>query len=363
MRRRFGHGPPPWWPAEQSWPAQDPVWRRRHRAFLRRIVLVGATLISLVVSLVAIAAWLVLFALQLIGLTAVSASLALAGLIVAIITFAVFGLRRALRPFDVWLEAARKVEAGDFTARVPERGPGELRRLARAFNAMTARLQADEESRRALLADVTHELRTPLTVIRGQIEAILDGVYPADEEHLRPVLEETRQLSSLIDDLRTLSLAESGALRLHREATDLGVLIGETVAAFRGSAEQAGVTLTIESSGDLPLLEIDPVRIREVLDNLIGNALRYTPHGGRVCVHTTADAAMVTLAVSDTGSGIDSSTLPSIFDRFYRSGESPGSGLGLAIARRLVEAHGGRITAASEPGNGTTMTFTLPLAQ
>jgi len=310
----------------------------------------------------AIAAWIVLLALRLIGLTAVSGSLALAGLVVAVITFVVFGLRRAVRPLDVWLEAAHKVEAGDFTARVPERGPGELRRLARAFNAMTARLQADEESRRALLADVTHELRTPLTVIRGQIEGIVDGVYPADEEHLRPVLEETRLLSSLIDDLRTLSLAESGALRLHREATDLGVLFGETVAALRGSAEQAGVALSIESGGDLPLLEIDPVRIREVLGNLIGNALRYTPSGGSVCLHASLDGPAVTIAVSDTGSGIAPAALPSIFDRFYRSGESPGSGLGLAIAKRLIEAHGGRITAASEPGHGTVMTFTLPLA-
>src|SRR5262249_16880945 len=156
------------------------------------------------------------------------------------------------------------------------------RALARAFNGMVARLQDNERQRRALLADVTHELRTPLTVIQSTLEGLLDGIYPADPEHLKPILEETQVLSRLIDDLRTLSLAESGTLALHREPTDLGVLAGETVSAFRPQAQAAGVTLALEVSDDLPLLAVDPVRLSEVLNNLTSNALRYTPAGGSV---------------------------------------------------------------------------------
>jgi len=276
-----------------------------------------------------------------------------------------FGLLRGLRllalPLRDLIDAAQRVEAGDLTPRVREFGPRELRALARAFNSMLERLGRSERQRRQLLADVTHELRTPVAVLQGNLEGMLDGVYPADAEHLGPLLEETRMLSRLIDDLRTLSLAESGVLVLHREPTDLGILVGDVTAAFRAQAEASGVELQADVSDELPLVEIDPLRIREVLVNLVANALRHTPHGGDVRISAAVDSAFLRLAVVDNGSGIAAEDLPHVFERFYKTADSSGSGLGLAIARNLVLAHLGEIEAESVPGAGTTIRMTLPL--
>lgn len=274
-------------------------------------------------------------------------------------------LLRVTTPVGELMEALGRIEAGDYAARAVERGPAEVRALIRAFNAMAERLQLNETQRRNLLADVTHELRTPLSVIQGNLEGLVDGVYPPDETHLAAILEDTRVLARLIDDLRTLALAESGALQLHREPSDLGVLVDETAASFRAQSEAAGVELSVFVAEDIPLLEIDPVRIREVLANLMANALRYTPAGGRVSVSGRLDQAeqQVIITVSDTGTGISPESLPHIFDRFYKSGDSSGSGLGLAIARNLVVAHGGEIVAQSKNGPvpGTSIRFSLPL--
>ncbi|HSB89424.1 MAG TPA: HAMP domain-containing sensor histidine kinase [Anaerolineales bacterium] len=286
----------------------------------------------------------------------------LAALAILLLFGVLSALRRLALPLGDLIDAAERVEAGDLSWRVAVRGPRELRSLARAFNAMLDRLRHTEDQRRRLLADVTHELRTPVAVIQGNLEALLDGVYPADADHLRPVLEESQVLSRLIDDLRTLSLAESGALQLHREPTDLGVLIGEVAASFRAQAESLGIRLETDVDDNLPLAEIDPLRVREVLVNLTGNALRHTPRGGEVRIRATANpvGAGVVLEVRDSGTGIDPRDLPHIFDRFYKSADSPGSGLGLAIAKNLVVAHGGEIRAESRPGAGTTVVFNLP---
>jgi signal transduction histidine kinase len=190
---------------------------------------------------------------------------------------------------------------------------------------------------------------------------MLDGVYPADAEHLTPLLEETRMLSRLIDDLRTLSLAESGVLVLHREPTDLGVFAGDVIAAFRLQAEAAGVTLRAEVPDDCPLAEIDPLRMREVLVNLVANALRHTPRGGVVRLSAAVEAGSLRLSVVDNGSGIAPEDLPHVFERFYKTADSSGSGLGLAIARGLVQAHGGTIEAESSSGSGTAMRITIPV--
>jgi two-component system OmpR family sensor kinase/two-component system sensor histidine kinase BaeS len=272
-------------------------------------------------------------------------------------------LRYAATPIGDVIEAAGRVAEGNYSARVAERGPREVRALVRAFNSMTARLQTIDEQRRSLLADVTHELRTPLTVIQGNLEGLLDGVYPRDDAHLESILEETRVLSRLIDDLRTLALAESGALRLQKEPTDLGALVGETVASFQAQADAAGVELNADIAPELPPLELDPARIRQVLENLIANALRYTPRDGTIRVRCYAESksdAHVAVSVSDTGSGIPPDALAYIFGRFYKSSDSRGTGLGLAIAKNLVAAHGGEISAQSELGKGTTIRFTLP---
>jgi two-component system sensor histidine kinase BaeS len=279
-------------------------------------------------------------------------------LVIAGLVLAGRALRRAATPIGDAMEATERVAKGDYTVRIAESGPREARALARAFNSMTARLQADDEQRRNLLADVTHELRTPLTVIQGNLEGLLDGIYPRDDAHLEPILEETRILSRLIDDLRTLSLAESGALKLQKEPTDLAILASETVASFQPQADAAGIELGADAEPGL-MLDLDPERIRQVLENLIANALRYTPRGGAIHVKCLAEEAHATVAVSDTGAGIRPDDLPHVFDRFYKTHDSRGTGLGLAIAKNLVIAHGGEISAQSVLGKGTTIRFTL----
>jgi len=278
--------------------------------------------------------------------------------LVFFIFFGARGAGRIARPIGDLIEAAEHVERGDYTTRLRARGPREVRKLANAFNAMSARLEGSETERRRLLADVTHELRTPLTVIQGNLEALIDGVRPTDEAHLRAILEDTHVLARLIDDLRTISVAEAGALALHREATDVGALARDTISSFGSMANSAGVGLTAEVAGNTSA-SVDPIRVREVLTNIVANALRYTPRGGSVTVTVTPWPEHLTVSVRDTGPGIAPDVLPHVFDRFTRSPESPGAGLGLAIAKSLVTAHGGTIDALSTPGQGTEIRFTL----
>jgi signal transduction histidine kinase len=227
---------------------------------------------------------------------------------------------------------------------------------------MSARLEEIEQQRQSSLADVSHELRTPLAVIQGNVEALLDGVYPADAEHLEPILEATRDLERLIDDLRTLSLAEANRLVLHREPTHLATLLSEVAAGYRSQAELAGIQLSVSVAEAVPVMDVDPSRLREVVANLVANALRHTPSGGSVDIAARLVGNEVEVTVRDTGSGMEPDELDRIFERFYRSPDSPGSGLGLSIARDLVQAHGGAIMATSEPGRSTTIRFTLPVA-
>jgi signal transduction histidine kinase len=280
-----------------------------------------------------------------------------------IVWFALFfgGVRRVGMPMGDIVDAADRVGNGDFSARLIERGPPFLRSVARAFNTMTARLQAQEKQRRDLMADVAHELRTPLSILRGRLEGLVDGVYSRDDRMLIQLVEETKHLERLVEDLRTLAHAEGGTLKLQRESTDVGVLLRDVVRLFEGTAQANGVQLAASSANDLPLIDIDPVRIREVLANLIANALRHTARGGNVSVSADLAADRVRVRVQDTGSGIPPDQLPKIFDRFAKGVDSTGSGLGLTIARNLVVAHGGEISAESQLGKGTVITFTLPV--
>ncbi len=282
--------------------------------------------------------------------------------VVAIAAALLRGVAGAARDLDAMLTATRRVQDGDYSVRLGSTRSdlAPIQELARGFDTMTARLEADEEQRRTLLADVSHELRTPLTVITGNLEAIVDGVHPPDRDHLGSILDETRVMERLIEDLRTVSLSEAGTLALHPEPTDPDVLIGEVLHAFGPGATSAGVTLASGSTEDLPILDVDPVRIREVLSNLVANALRHTPAGGRITVGGAVTPTTVVLSVSDTGPGIDPELLPHVFDRFVKGAGSRGSGLGLAIARGLVEAHGGTIAVQSPAGGGTTFRFELP---
>lgn len=285
---------------------------------------------------------------------------------VAVVILALAGLARgtagAARDLDRMLAATRRVEDGDYGVRLGRTRSDlpPIQELARGFDTMTARLEAVEEQRRSLLADVSHELRTPLTVITGNLEAIVDGVYPPDPVHLNAILEETRVMERLIDDLRTVSMSEAGTLTLHPEPTDLDVLIGEVLKAFGPAAATAGVRLDGAVPDDLPILDVDPVRVREVVSNLVANALRHTPSGGTVTVAAAATPESVLLTVRDTGPGIEPGLLAHVFERFVKGAGSRGSGLGLAIARGLVEAHGGSIAVHSVVGEGTTFQVVLP---
>jgi two-component system sensor histidine kinase BaeS len=270
-------------------------------------------------------------------------------------------VRRTAAPIADVMDAADRVADGDYGVRVSPRGPREVRRLGVAFNEMTARLEASNDQRRRLLADVTHELRTPLSVLQGNLEAMIDGIYEVDETRLKGVLDETRVMARLLEDLQTLSTAEAGALRLERETSDLVGLARDVLAAYEARARAAGVALAVAGDPELEA-EVDPVRIRQVLENLIGNAVRHTPRDGSIEVRVARDGGDAVVSVADTGHGVPSAELAAIFDRYTRSADSRGSGLGLAIAKSLVEAHGGEIEALSGEGAGTTIRFRLPLA-
>ena len=345
---------PPWWPEGEPFPPRR--WGRRGPpGFVRRIgcffiailacaVLAGAVVGGLIARL---GAWPV-------ALLAVAFALLL-------LTAGLGGLRRMTRPMTPLIDAAQRIEAGDYSVQVPESGPRDLRSVARAFNEMSARLKASDEQRRGFLAELAHEFRTPLTVIRGQAEAIADGVYLGDAAHLTPILDATQTLDRLVEDLRTLVLTDAGNLVLHKEPTDLGALAADMVESFRTQADGAHVTLSSEVAGDLHPVDIDPARIRSVLGNLMSNAIRHTPSGGsiKVGVGVGGSGEDVLVTVTDSGEGIPAELLPRVFERFVKGASSPGSGLGLAIAHDIVTAHGGKLEIQSTMGSGTTVRMVL----
>ncbi len=355
---------PPWWPENEPWPPRfgPGSWRYRRTRFERRInALFWIGVLLVVAGVNALVSW--WFPGDGVAgpsLHPLRPLLALFWLLL-IFGFLVPAVRRFRSPLVDIVEAADRVSEGDYSARASEYGPRWMRTIARAFNSMTSKLQVQDQQRRHLMADIAHELRTPLAVLQGKLEGMVDGVYPRDADQINAVLQETRVLARLVDDLRTLAHTESGTLALQKEPTDLGVLINDAVASFSADAEERKVTLDIRAAPDVPLVDVDPLRIREVLTNLISNALRHTPEGGRVSVTASARPDAIVVSVSDTGSGIAAADLPKIFDRFYKGRASRGSGLGLTIARNLVVAHGGEIRAESVEGKGTTMTVTLPI--
>ncbi|MCU0502564.1 MAG: ATP-binding protein [Anaerolineae bacterium] len=274
---------------------------------------------------------------------------------------------RLTAPLRQLTQAAGAIASGDLSQRVPARGGDELGEVGQAFNKMAASLEEGETLRRNMMADVAHELRTPLTVIQGNLQAILDGIYPLDEAQVASLFDETRLLTRLVDDLRELALAEAGQLRLEHETVDLASLARGVVGNFSPGAEAAGVKLACVISGEGLEVTGDADRLGQVLRNLISNALRHTPAGGRVTVSVGRSGARVRLEVADTGTGISPEDLPHVFDRFYRGDKSRsrrggGAGLGLAIARQLVIAHGGEIAAESVLDAGTTFRVMLPAA-
>jgi signal transduction histidine kinase len=270
-------------------------------------------------------------------------------------------------PLEELANAARAIGAHDLSRRIQPRGTQELVEVATAFNQMAADLEEAEQRRRALVADVAHELRTPLTVLQGNLRAILDDVYPLDKEEVTRLYDQTRHLSQLVNDLHELSQAEARQLPMNFRETDVAALIRGEAAVFEPVAAEKGIGLRVEIGQPCPRVRADGDRLKQVLHNLLSNALRHTPEGGTITVRAGLDADALRIEVIDTGEGIPTEHLPYVFDRFYRvdptrTRDTGGAGLGLAIVKAIVEAHEGRVNAhPNHPGPGTTFAISLPV--
>jgi signal transduction histidine kinase len=276
--------------------------------------------------------------------------------------------RRTLAPVKALTSAARRLGRGDFSQRVQIKDKSELGELARTFNSMASDLERAEKLRQNMVADVAHELRTPLSNIQGYLEALRDGVMKPDKETIRSLHEEASLLSRLVEDLQELSLAEAGELKLVCQSEDIGELIRQAVAAVEAQERAKELSLAVELPDRLPSVSIDSRRIGEVLRNLLENAVAHTGKGDTITVTARPLNKWVEVGVTDTGEGIPAKDLPNIFERLYRVDKSRtratgGSGLGLTIAKRLVEAHGGKIEVQSEPGKGSRFSFTVPVSE
>jgi signal transduction histidine kinase len=275
--------------------------------------------------------------------------------------------RRVVVPLAEVTAAAKEVADGDLSTRVRVQGPDDLRILSDSFNQMADALERNDRERRDMLADIAHELRTPLTILRGRLEGILDGIYLPDQDHIVPALEETYLLERLVDDLRLLTLAESRQLPFEKKELDLNDLARHVISLFQAQAEENHIQFTLESdTADLRVL-LDPQRTEQVVGNLVSNALRHVAEGGRVWIEVHRANGTALISVNDNGPGVPEEELPRIFNRFWRGDKSRtrasgGAGLGLAIARQLVEAQGGRISAANLPGGGLQVKCEFPAA-
>ncbi len=286
--------------------------------------------------------------------------------IALLLTF--FLSRRISAPIKTLTLAARRLGQGDLAQRVELKDKGEIAELGQAFNSMASDLERVEQWRRNMIADAAHELRTPLSNIKGYLEAVSDGVMKPDTETIRSLNEEAALLSNLVDELQELSIAEAGELRMNLQAVDISQLIKQTTAALQAQVTAKGLSLAVDLPDELPLVNIDPLRISQILRNLLENALIHTAEGGAITITSGQQDGWVEISVSDTGEGIPAEDLPNIFERFYRVDKSRtratgGSGLGLTIAKRLVEAHGGTIRVQSEPGKGSRFSFNLPTSR
>ena len=283
----------------------------------------------------------------------------------AAVVLALIVSRQLTRPLRRLTAAAGEIAHGNLAVRVNERTQDEAGQVGRAFDTMADALQQQEQARQSFMTDIAHELRNPLSVLRGNLEAIQDGLLEPTPEQVSTLHDQSVALSRLVEDLRTLSLAATGHLEIHRQEIDLRQVAEAVVAGFQPSAAERSISLSLQAD-ELPAVLADPERVGQALRNLIDNALRYTPSGGSVVVSLTAKGGQATVAVADTGGGVAPQDLPHVFDRFYRADRSRsratgGSGVGLAIVKQLVEAQGGGVSAQSEPGRGSTFAFSLPV--
>ncbi|MEE9583074.1 MAG: ATP-binding protein, partial [Dehalococcoidales bacterium] len=273
--------------------------------------------------------------------------------------------RQIVAPLGRVTAAARRVARGDLEQRVAVGGSGEIAELGRSFNLMAATLSRDRQLHHNMVADIAHELGTPLSILQGNVEAMLDGVLAPSTENMNSLHQETVLLARLVEDLRTLSLAETGQLRFQPRATDLKEVSSQVIDGFQTRLASKNIDVALEAPQDLPPAWADPDRTAQVVRNLLNNSFHYTPEGGTITVHLSPDPQGLTVSVIDSGSGIPSEDLPHVFDRFYRVDRSRtrgtgGSGLGLAIVKQLVEAQGGSLWAESTLDKGSTFAFRLP---
>jgi signal transduction histidine kinase len=272
-----------------------------------------------------------------------------------------------VRPVRALTKAASSLAMGDLSHRVQIQGNDELATLGQTFNQMAESLQMAEKSRRAMTADIAHELRTPLAVQRAHLEAIEDGVYPISLESLATIEEQNHLLTRLVEDLRTLAMADAGQLDLQITPIDYPELIRRVSRRYQPQAAERGIEIELSLDEDCPLLPVDSQRIQQILHNLLTNALRYSPDGGQITLTLTCQMNLASLTVRDSGPGIPGDAMQNIFERFYRVNKSRtrsegGTGLGLSIARKIAQAHGGDLTASNHPDGGAIFTLTLPIS-
>jgi signal transduction histidine kinase len=294
----------------------------------------------------------------------------LAGIVAGLISLAIarWLARGMTQPLRDMASAVRRMEVGDYTARIETRSRDEVGQLAVAFNRMSAELEVLERSRRDLVANVSHELKTPITAIRAHLENLEDGIEQPDRETMQVMLGQTERLGRLVDQLLDLSKLESGEVPLQLESMAVAPVIHQVLSEFSVGRAVTDISLVDDVPEDL-VVQADPERLHQVVFNLVDNAVRFTPPGGEVTIRGWLEEDRVQIQVHDTGVGVAPEHLPRLFERFYRADparsrdDGGGTGIGLAIARSIVEGHGGRIVAESEPGNGATFTFDLPAAR
>jgi two-component system sensor histidine kinase BaeS len=275
--------------------------------------------------------------------------------------------RNLTRPIRELTAATREVSGGAWSQQVPVRSKDELGQLASSFNGMSADLVRSIQLRRQMTADIAHELRTPISIILGHAEGVHDGVVPASPETFEIIRDEAGRLERLVEDLRTLSMADAGELTLMKRPYPPHQLLADVQKTYAHGATQQQVTLELSAPPHLPDIEVDPQRMRQVFTNIVDNALRYTPAGGRILLSARQDGARIEFRVQDSGPGVPAKELPRIFERFHRvqsarSRTEGGSGLGLAIARSIVERHHGSISAESSPGRGLAILLQIPIS-
>jgi two-component system sensor histidine kinase BaeS len=289
---------------------------------------------------------------------------ALIGAVIALL-LGVFLSRSLTRPIRELTRATHAVSEGDLSQQVPVRSNDELGELAKAFNKMSSELSRSINTRKQMTADIAHELRTPLSLILGHAEAVHDGVLPPSRENFEIIREEATRLEHLVNDLRTLSLADAGELSIQLQTIEPQRLLHEVASLYQYQTQKKNIMLDLEVASNLPTIEVDPGRMTQVLTNILDNAMRHTPQGGRILLAAKEVENMVELSIQDSGPGLSTEDIDRIFERFYRTDsarqrEDGGSGLGLAIARSIVQAHGGQLSAESKPGLGLKVSIRLP---